>query len=202
LTMALLQRGYRVEYEDLALAYTEAPINARGLMRQRFRWSFGILQSVWKHRAAFARKGVLGWVALPNIVIFQILLPLVSPFIDLMFVLGAANYFVQKHFHPDSTDPADFQRLVVFFAAFLIIDFLTSAIAFALERRQPEAREDVGLLSQVWLQRFAYRQLFSWVLFKTVKRAIEGQRFAWDKLERTAAMSFRLAESRESVKVR
>jgi cellulose synthase/poly-beta-1,6-N-acetylglucosamine synthase-like glycosyltransferase/peptidoglycan/xylan/chitin deacetylase (PgdA/CDA1 family) len=200
LTMALLRRGYRVEYEDLALAYTEAPINANGLMRQRFRWSFGILQSVWKHRAAFARQGVLGWVALPNIFIFQILLPLVSPFIDLMFVVGAINYFVQRYFHPDSTDPTDFQRLVLFFAAFLIIDFITSAIAFALERRQPEAKEDVGLLSQVWLQRFAYRQLFSLVLLKTVKRAIGGQRFAWDKLERTAAMSFRPHEEQESVK--
>ncbi len=60
LTMALLQLGYRVEYEDLALAYTEAPVNARGLMRQRFRWSFGILQAVWKHRAAFAREGRAG----------------------------------------------------------------------------------------------------------------------------------------------
>jgi peptidoglycan-N-acetylglucosamine deacetylase len=202
LTMALLRRGYRVEYEDLALAYTEAPVNANGLMRQRFRWSFGILQAVWKHRAVFARKGVLGWVALPNIVIFQILLPVVSPFIDLMFAVGAAWYFVQKYFHPDSTDPASFHRLVLFFAAFLVIDFITSAIAFALERRQPEAKEDVGLLSQVWLQRFAYRQLFSLVLFKTLKRAIEGQRFAWDKLERTAAMSFKTPESRESVKAR
>jgi cellulose synthase/poly-beta-1,6-N-acetylglucosamine synthase-like glycosyltransferase/peptidoglycan/xylan/chitin deacetylase (PgdA/CDA1 family)/spore germination protein YaaH len=201
LTMALLRHGYRVQYEDLALAYTEAPINANGLMRQRFRWSFGILQSVWKHHAVFARKGALGWVALPNIVIFQILLPLVSPFIDLMFAVGAIWYFIQKHFHPDSTDPADFQRLLVFFAAFLIIDFITSAIAFALERRQPEAREDAWLLSQVWLQRFAYRQLFSFVLFKTVKRAIEGQRFAWDKLERTAKMSFQTAESHDSVKV-
>ncbi len=201
LTMALLRNGYRVEYEDLALAYTEAPINANGLMRQRFRWSFGILQSVWKHRAVFARKGVLGWVALPNIVIFQILLPLVSPFIDLMFAVGVIWYFIQKYFHPDSTDPTDIQRLVLFFGAFLIIDFITSAIAFALERRQPEAREDAWLLSQVWLQRFAYRQLFSVVLFKTVKRAIEGQRFAWDKLERTAKMSFRTTESPDSVKV-
>ncbi|HXR17611.1 MAG TPA: glycosyltransferase [Terriglobales bacterium] len=201
LTMALLRNGYRVQYEDLALAYTEAPINANGLMRQRFRWSFGILQSVWKHRDVFARKGALGWVALPNIVIFQILLPLVSPFIDLMFAVGAIWYFIQKHFHPDSTDPASFQRLLVFFAAFLIIDFITSAIAFGLERRQPEAREDGWLLSQVWLQRFAYRQLFSVVLFRTVKRAFEGQRFAWDKLERTAKMSFRTAETHDSVKV-
>ena len=202
LTMALLRRGYRTQYEDLALAYTEAPTGANGLMRQRFRWSFGILQSVWKHRGVFARQGALGWVALPNIVIFQILLPLVSPFIDLMFGVGAVWYFVQKHFHPDSTDPADFRRLVLFFAAFLIIDFVISAIAFALERRQPEAREDAWLLSQVWLQRFAYRQLFSVVLGKTLKRAIEGQRFSWDKLERTAAVSYRPEESRESVNVR
>jgi cellulose synthase/poly-beta-1,6-N-acetylglucosamine synthase-like glycosyltransferase len=185
-----LRRGYRVEYEDIALAYTEAPINANGLMRQRFRWSFGILQAVWKHRAVFARKGVLGWVALPNIVIFQILLPLVSPLIDVMFAFGALWYFVQKWFHPDSTDPASFLRLLIFFAVFLVIDFITSAIAFALERRQPEAPEDVWLLSQVWLQRFAYRQLFAVVLFRTVKRAFQGRRFAWDKLERTAAVSY------------
>ena len=201
LTMSLLRRGYRVENEDMALAYTEAPINANGLMRQRFRWSFGILQSVWKHRAVFARKGALGWVALPNIVIFQILLPLVSPFIDLMFVVGAIWYFVQKYFHPDSTDPASFQRLVLFFAAFLIIDFITSAIAFALERRQPEAKEDGWLLSQVWLQRFAYRQLFSIVLFRTLKRAIGGQPFSWDKLERTAALSIKTPATRESANV-
>jgi cellulose synthase/poly-beta-1,6-N-acetylglucosamine synthase-like glycosyltransferase/spore germination protein YaaH/peptidoglycan/xylan/chitin deacetylase (PgdA/CDA1 family) len=200
LTMALLQNGYRVEYEDLSLAFTEAPVNANGLMRQRFRWSFGILQSVWKHRSAFAREGALGWVALPNILIFQILLPLVSPFIDLMFAVGAIWYFLQKYFHPGSADPASFHRLVVFFVAFLVIDFLASVVAFALERR-PDAREDIWLLSQVWLQRFAYRQLFSVVLLKTLKRALEGRRFAWDKLERTAAVRYQPTENHDSVKV-
>ena len=201
LTMALLRRGYRVEYEDMALAYTEAPTNANGLMRQRFRWSFGILQSVYKHRGVVARKGALGWVALPNIVIFQILLPLVSPLIDIMFVVGTIWYFIQKHFHPDSTDPASFHKLVAFFFAFLVIDFLASAIAFALERRRPDDKEDPWLLSQVWLQRFAYRQLFSIVLFKTLKRAVEGRRFAWDKLERTAAVNYVPAETRDHVNV-
>ena len=133
--------------------------------------------------------------------IFQILLPVVSPFIDIMFGVGTVWYLIQKYFHPESTDPASFERLAMFFVAFLVIDFLASAIAFALERRRSETREDVWLLSQVWLQRFAYRQLFSVVLLKTLKRAIEGQRFAWDKLERTAAMSYRPAESHDSVKV-
>jgi cellulose synthase/poly-beta-1,6-N-acetylglucosamine synthase-like glycosyltransferase/spore germination protein YaaH/peptidoglycan/xylan/chitin deacetylase (PgdA/CDA1 family) len=201
LTMALLRLGYRVEYEDMALAYTEAPTNANALMRQRFRWSFGILQAVYKHRGAFARKGALGFVALPNIVIFQILLPLVSPLIDIMFAVGAIWYFIQKHFHPDSTDPASFHKLLVFFFAFLVIDFVASAIAFALERRRPDDKEDLWLLSQVWLQRFAYRQLFSIVLFKTLKRALEGRKFSWDKLERTAAVNYVPAENRDSVNV-
>jgi cellulose synthase/poly-beta-1,6-N-acetylglucosamine synthase-like glycosyltransferase/peptidoglycan/xylan/chitin deacetylase (PgdA/CDA1 family) len=201
LTMALLRRGYRVEYEDMALAYTEAPTNANGLMRQRFRWSFGILQAVYKHRGVFARKGVLGFVALPNIVIFQILLPLVSPLIDIMFAVGALWYFIQKHFHPDSTDPASFHKLVAFFFVFLVVDFLASALAFALERRRPDDKEDGWLLTQVWLQRFAYRQLFSVVLFKTLKRALEGRRFAWDKLERTAAVKYVPSENRDSVNV-
>jgi cellulose synthase/poly-beta-1,6-N-acetylglucosamine synthase-like glycosyltransferase/spore germination protein YaaH/peptidoglycan/xylan/chitin deacetylase (PgdA/CDA1 family) len=202
LTMALLRMGYRVEYEDMALAYTEAPTNANGLMRQRFRWSFGILQAVYKHRGVFARKGALGWVALPNIVIFQILLPLVSPLIDIMFVMGTLWYYIQKYFHPDSTDPASFHKLVLFFFAFLVIDFFASAIAFALERRRDDDKEDIWLLSQVWLQRFAYRQLFSIVLFKTLKRALEGRRFAWDKLERTAAVRYVPAESRDQVNTR
>jgi cellulose synthase/poly-beta-1,6-N-acetylglucosamine synthase-like glycosyltransferase/spore germination protein YaaH/peptidoglycan/xylan/chitin deacetylase (PgdA/CDA1 family) len=201
LTMALLRLGYRVEYEDMALAFTEAPTNANGLMRQRFRWSFGILQAVYKHRGVFARKGALGFVALPNIVIFQILLPLVSPLIDIMFAVGAIWYYIQKHFHPDSTDPASFHKLVAFFFAFLVIDFIASAIAFALERRRPDDKEDGWLLSQVWLQRFAYRQLFSVVLFKTLKRALEGRKFAWDKLERTAAVNYVPTENPDRVNV-
>ncbi len=190
LTMALLQNGYKVEYEDRALAYTEAPTSANGLMRQRFRWSFGILQAVWKHHSAFARKGALGFVALPNIVIFQILLPLVSPFIDIMFVVGTLKYLIwDKHFHPETADPASFDQLLLFFLMFLVIDFIASLIAFSLERRHGRDRRDWWLLGHVWLQRFAYRQLFSLVLIKTLRRAIDGRHFSWDKLERTATVT-------------
>ncbi len=190
LTMALLENGYRVTYEDRAIAWTEAPINANGLMRQRFRWSFGIMQAVYKHRRAFLRKGVLGWVALPNILVFQILLPLVSPFIDIMFVVGLINYALQRYFHPLTTNPADLQKLVAFFATFMVIDFIASTIAFLLERREVNSKENGWLLAHVWLQRFAYRQVFSVVLVKTLKRAMEGGAFAWDKLERTATLPY------------
>ncbi len=189
LTMNLLEQGYSVIYEDQALAFTEAPVNADGLMRQRFRWSFGILQAIFKHRGAITKHRAMGLFALPNILIFQIMLPLVSPLIDLMFVFGVIHYFIDKHFHPDTASSAGFYKLLGFFLAFLVIDFAASSLAFALERKNPASKGDVWLLFHIWIQRFTYRQVFSVVLFKTVKRAIDGKPFAWDKLDRTAQMS-------------
>jgi cellulose synthase/poly-beta-1,6-N-acetylglucosamine synthase-like glycosyltransferase/peptidoglycan/xylan/chitin deacetylase (PgdA/CDA1 family)/spore germination protein YaaH len=189
LTMNLLEQGYEVIYEDRALAFTEAPINMNGLMRQRFRWSFGILQAIFKHRGAIRKRRAMGLFALPNTLIFQILLPLFSPFIDLMFFAGVGNYFYNKYFHPEAASPASFEKLLAFFMAFLIIDFLASALAFSLERKHPASKGDAWLLFHIWIQRFTYRQVFSIVLFKTLKRAIDGKPFAWDKLDRTATMS-------------
>jgi cellulose synthase/poly-beta-1,6-N-acetylglucosamine synthase-like glycosyltransferase/peptidoglycan/xylan/chitin deacetylase (PgdA/CDA1 family)/spore germination protein YaaH len=189
LTMNLLEQGYRVDYEDRSLAFTEAPINASGLMRQRFRWSFGTLQAIWKHRAAFVRNKAMGLFALPNILIFQMFLPLVSPFIDLLFAWGIVNYLVDRHYHPEAASPASFLKLVTYFLGFLVIDFITSSIAFSLERRHPANKGDGWLLFHIWIQRFAYRQLFSLVLAKTLKRAIDGKPFNWDKIQRTAKMS-------------
>jgi cellulose synthase/poly-beta-1,6-N-acetylglucosamine synthase-like glycosyltransferase len=178
-----------VIYEDRALAFTEAPVNMNGLMRQRFRWSFGILQAIFKHRGAIAKRRAMGLFALPNTLIFQILLPLVSPLIDLMFVAGVINYFYDKHFHPEAASAASFEKLLAFFLAFLIIDFAASALAFTLERKHPASKGDAWLLFHIWIQRFTYRQVFSIVLFKTMKRAIDGKPFNWDKLDRTATMS-------------
>ena len=189
LTMNLLEQGFRVDYEDRSLAFTEAPVNASGLMRQRFRWSFGTLQAVLKHRAAFVRNKAMGLFALPNIIVFQMFLPLVSPFIDMMFLYGVFNYSLDRYYHPEAASAASFEKLLAYFGAFLLIDFVTSTIAFSLERPHPANKGDRWLLFHIWLQRFAYRQLFSIVLFKTVKRAIDGKPFNWDKIARTAKMS-------------
>jgi cellulose synthase/poly-beta-1,6-N-acetylglucosamine synthase-like glycosyltransferase/peptidoglycan/xylan/chitin deacetylase (PgdA/CDA1 family) len=189
LTMNLLEQRYKVIYDDRALAFTEAPATARSLMRQRFRWSFGILQAVFKHRAGARTNRAMGFFALPNILIFQILLPLVSPFIDIMFAAGVIHYLLDRHFHPEAASAATFEKLVTYFLVFLIIDFVTSVLAFSLEPRLPANKGEIWLLPHVWLQRFCYRQLFSIVLFRTLKRAIEGRPFNWEKIERTARLS-------------
>jgi len=189
LTMNLLEQGYSVIYEDRALAFTEAPVDMDGLMRQRFRWSFGILQAVFKHIGAIKQRRAMGYFALPNTIIFQILLPLVSPLIDLMFLVAVFDYFWNRYFHPMAASAASIEKLLVFFLTFLVIDFTASALAFALERKHPASKGDAWLLFHIWIQRFTYRQVFSVVLFKTIKRAIDGKPFNWDKLERTAQMS-------------
>ncbi|MHB8302803.1 MAG: glycosyltransferase [Acidobacteriaceae bacterium] len=189
LTMNLLQQGFKVVYEDRALAFTEAPDNMRGLMRQRFRWSFGILQAVVKHRGAFLRHRAMGLFALPNMIVFQIVLPLFSPFIDLMFIAGVLHYVADRHFHPEAASTASFEKLIVYFLAFIVVDFLASTLAFLLEPRHPANKGDGWLLFHIWIQRFTYRQVFSLVLLKTIKRAIDGRPFAWEKQERTARLS-------------
>jgi hypothetical protein len=80
----------------------------------------------------------------------------------------------------------------------MIIDFIASTLAFTLERQQPGRKRDFLLLGHVWLQRFAYRQLFSIVLFKTFKRAIQGGTFAWDKLERSGTVKQPVAVGRHA----
>ena len=94
--MAILRNGYRVEYEDLALAYTEAPVNANGSDAPAFPLVLRNLAGGMEASRSFRTKRRIGIGRLPNILVFQILLPLVSPFIDIMFAVGSLWYFVQN----------------------------------------------------------------------------------------------------------
>ena len=183
LTIAIRRLGWRVTYDEEAIAWTEAPETPSALIRQRFRWTFGTLQSFWKHSSTLFRPkyGTLGCVALPNIFVFQIMLPLVSPLLDLLFfgsllLWGLAQLHITQI--PQLWTSADVQRSVVFFLGFLIIDVLTCVVAFALERH-----EDWTLLIPVLLQRFYYRQLMYIVLFRSVKEAVSGRPVGWKGVE-------------------
>ena len=183
LTIAIRRLGWRVSYDEEAIAWTEAPETAGALIRQRFRWTFGTLQSFWKHRDTLLRPkyGTLGWIALPNIFVFQLALPLISPIIDLMF-LGSLLLWGVGQLHiarlPQLWTTADVERSLFFFVGFLLIDVLTCMVAFALERK-----EDWTLLIPVLLQRFYYRQLMYVVLFRSVKEAVSGRPVGWRGVE-------------------
>ncbi len=183
LTITIRRAGWKINYEEEAIGWTDAPETAAALVRQRFRWTFGTLQAFWKHGDTLGRNkyGTLGLIALPNMFLFQLLLPLFSPIIDLLF-LGSLIMWGLSQFHfthvPQIWTAADVQRSLVFFIGFMLIDFLTCVVAFTLEKR-----EDWSLLWPLLLQRFYYRQMMYVVLFRAVMGAVQGKSVGWRGVE-------------------
>ncbi|WP_103384071.1 bifunctional polysaccharide deacetylase/glycosyltransferase family 2 protein [Pseudonocardia dioxanivorans] len=167
LTMALGIAGRRVVYEERARAWTEAPSTFGQLWRQRYRWSYGTIQSLWKHRGALRTRGPGGRYArrgLLNLGIFQVLLPLIAPLIDILLVYGLIF--------------DDTVRTLVLWGAVLAIQTVAGIVAFRLER------EKMAILWLLPLQQFAYRQLMYAVLIQSVSAALTGIRLGWQKLRR------------------
>ncbi|MFZ3045888.1 MAG: glycosyltransferase [Desulfatirhabdiaceae bacterium] len=169
-TLCLHRAGFRVVYAPQAIAWTEVPESWAGLVRQRFRWAFGTLQCLWKHRdmAFNIHYRALGCFSLPSVWFFHILLVAVSPVIDLIFllsvILGISSY-----------------PIYVYFFIFLLTDLLLALLALRMEKEP---------LRQAWLiipMRFIYRPILSWVVWKSLIRALKGAWVGWGKVERTAA---------------
>jgi peptidoglycan-N-acetylglucosamine deacetylase len=182
LTLTIRRNGWRILFDDEAVGRTIAPETSDALVRQRFRWTFGTLQALWKHRDAFGREryGTLGRVALPHILLFQIVLPLFCPVVDLLFFGSIALWgLAQAHIGPflQFWTPGDVERAIFFFGVFLLIDLATSLVAFALERD-----EDWSLIVSLPLQRFYYRQLMDLVLFRAILRAVQGRAVGWGRV--------------------
>ncbi len=175
LTIRILREQYEVVNCTEAIAVTEAPETLRQFMKQRFRWSYGIMQSFWKNRDACfnPRYGILGMVALPNILLFQIVLPLLAPLADLALVLSLVW---NRH------EPASLGKIGFYYLLFLLVDVLVSVIAFALDREK--------MTKLIWLipQRFVYRQLMYVTLFKAICKAIKGESQGWGALKRTGSV--------------
>jgi len=183
LTLTIRRNGWKILYDEDAIGRTEVPETVDTLVRQRFRWTFGTLQAVWKHRdtAGNPRYGTLGWIAIPNIFLFQIILPLVSPVIDLLFLLSLALWGLaqlQIARLPQLWTSQDVERSLIFFALFMVIDLFTCVVAFALERD-----EDWTLLAPLILQRFYYRQMMYVVLFSALREAVRGRPVGWRGVE-------------------
>ena len=170
LTLRLIAQGFRVVYADQALAYTEAPESAKSLLKQRFRWTYGVLQACWKHKSRLFRPGggVLGWVILPTFAIYQFVVPLVAPVVDLLLVVSLVR----------GRALATTGYYLLFFA----LDLLLSAVAILLEG------EDLNLLVGLFVQRIVYRQLLWVALIKSIWNAIAGLAVGWGKLARTGTV--------------
>jgi len=167
LTIRILKLGYLVENENAAIAMTEAPETVKQFLKQRFRWSFGVMQTFWKHREALFNNHYksLGWIALPNILLFQFIIPVFSPLADLLMVVGLFTENAAK--------------IGKYYLLFMLVDAAVALLAFTFEKEK--------LHKILWLipQRLAYRWLMYIVLFRSFRRAIKGELQNWGVLKRT-----------------
>ncbi|MCC8335943.1 glycosyltransferase [Streptomyces sp. R1] len=168
ITIALHRAGWRVVYEEHARAWTEAPGSLGQLWSQRYRWSYGTMQALWKHRRSLTDKGPsgrFGRVGMPLVVLFQVVTPLFAPLID-VFTLYSMLF-------------VDFRAALLAWLAVLGVQLVCAAYAFRLDR------EKYRYLLMMPLQQLAYRQMMYLVLIHSCVTALTGGRLRWQKLKRT-----------------
>ena len=171
LTMAIIRAGWRVVYAPLARAWTEAPATLGQLWRQRYRWCYGTMQAMWKHRAAMAESGSggkLGRRGLTYLLAFQVLLPLLAPAVDV-----AAVYSVVVSAEP---------TLLYAWLAFLALQLVTAVYAFRLDG------EPLRPLWSLPLQQLVYRQLMYLVVIQSVSSVLYGLRLRWQVVRHSGEM--------------
>jgi cellulose synthase/poly-beta-1,6-N-acetylglucosamine synthase-like glycosyltransferase/peptidoglycan/xylan/chitin deacetylase (PgdA/CDA1 family)/spore germination protein YaaH len=182
LTIAIQRQGWIIGYDEDAVAWTEAPETLRALGRQRFRWAFGTLQALWKHRSVLWRRHPRGLavVGMPQAWLFQILFALISPVIDLALAVAILGTLVRVQQHGWAQTQTDVLRMGLYWLAFTTVDLLCGLVAYRLDVRE---RRFPALL--LLAQRFVYRQLMYGVVIRAVGAALAGIGIGWGKLERT-----------------
>ncbi|WP_069769167.1 bifunctional polysaccharide deacetylase/glycosyltransferase family 2 protein [Streptomyces sp. LUP30] len=168
ITIAMHRAGRQVVYQEHARAWTEAPGSLKQLWSQRYRWSYGTMQALWKHRGSLTDKGPsgrFGRVGMPLVVLFQIVTPVFAPLIDVFTVYSMI--FI------------DFRAALLAWLAVLGIQLGCAAYAFRLDR------EKYRYLLMMPLQQLAYRQMMYLVLIHSCITALTGGRLRWQKLKRT-----------------
>ena len=167
LTVRILRCGYTILNENDAIAMTEAPESIKQFMKQRFRWTFGVMQTFWKNRDALFNFNykILGFIVLPDILLFKYIIPLFAPFADLLMFIGLFT--------------GNASEIGLYYAIFMGVDILVATVAFIFEKEP--------LWKLVWLipQRVIYRWLLLVVLFRTMRRAVKGELQHWGVLKRT-----------------
>lgn len=181
LTFKLRRLGYKIVTDNSALAFTEAPDTLRDLAKQRFRWAFGTLQCLWKHRGALLnpRYGAFGFVALPSLWVYQIGFQAIAPIVDLTILWT----FVYGQFVSADLGHQALVNVLVYWGIFAVVDMLGALLAFHLDR------EDKKLLWWLLLQRFVYRQLMYYVVLKSIVAACRGGVVGWGKLDRKGTVN-------------
>lgn len=164
ITLKLLRKGWKVIYEPAAIAHTEAPNKLLPLLKQRYRWTRGILQALSKNRKYEWKNG--GAKAFMWLLAFESLfLPFLNLFSTLYFVYAALFYGFIYY-------------LVAWWLLLVILDFAIALYAISAEK------EEVRLLPYTLLYRIFFVLIVDVCkVFATLEEFL-NLRMSWGKLER------------------
>jgi peptidoglycan-N-acetylglucosamine deacetylase len=188
LTLTLQRRGWRIVSVPDAIALTEAPETLRPLLKQRFRWTFGMLQVAWKHLPALLRPPTgVSMVTIPNILVFQFTFTLLAPLMDLLLLVTVVLAGIALVSGADAAPGMSLAILAMYWLMFQTIDVSASAAGVMVDRDRTLWR----LVPLVIVQRFTYRQILYWVTLRALLAAIKGTFVGWGKLVRTGTVTVR-----------
>jgi poly-beta-1,6 N-acetyl-D-glucosamine synthase len=167
LTLSLQRLGYSIVQENAAVAWTEAPMTIRGLFKQRLRWTYGNIQTLYKHRSMLfnPRYGALGILTMPYALI-SVLVPLI--FMPLTVIVAIT-----------SLARGEWQAVAMFSAFVAATHMLISIVAVLM------VRESLFHLLMVPIYRLIYEPLRAYVVFGSALRALRGSAVGWYRPERT-----------------
>ena len=167
LTLRLLIEGWQIRYEPASIAYTEAPEKILDLLKQRYRWTRGILQALRKHRrylidprASFTTSAALWYMVFEGV-----MWPAVNVFAHVLFIVMAASFGAET-------------PLVVWWAQLTVLDMAAALYCVAIEEER------------IWLVPYAilYRLFFALTIDVTKLLATAEEifqlRMDWGKLDR------------------
>lgn len=175
LTLSLQQLGYSIVQENRAVAWTEAPMTVAGLARQRLRWTYGNIQTIYKHRGMIcnARYGALGLLTLPY-ALLSVIVPLI--FMPMTIVVAAVDLY-----------RGEWQAIAVFAVFVAGTHMIISIVAVIMVREAPSH------LLMVPIYRLIYEPLRAYVIFGATLQALRGRVVGWYRPERTNSVLLTVA---------
>jgi biofilm PGA synthesis N-glycosyltransferase PgaC len=176
LVLQLQQHGFMITQDDEAVCFTEAPETVAALARQRFRWTYGTMQALWKHRGMMLnpRYGCLGMLTLPYAALSVLLPAVFLPFVYVMLTYTALTQ-----------GPSAILIYVVFFALSQIVSALAGVWL---------AREHPAHLLIAPLYRFIFEPLRVYVVYRSVLTMLRGAKSGWNKVERLGTVAVELTD--------
>lgn len=167
LTLKMMAAGWRVEYEDQAIAWTQAPESWRDLTQQRYRWTRGILQALRKRKGLFLRPfpDFPLWISTIQLAFEALVWPAMNVFAHLFFAIVALLFGAGE--------------LILYWMILLtLLDLVAALVTVSMEE------ESLTLVPMALIYRFVFILFLDVVKMFAMTEELFRLDMGWGKLER------------------